>query len=305
MAFHVAVIGAGNVGAAVTYAITLRNLASKVSLIDINEHKEEGEVMDIADGICFVETGCVRRGDFEDARTADVVVITAGAPQKEGESRLDLLEKNKTIMKAICKSIGTLKKETIVVVVTNPVDIMTQYVQTLLKLPRHRVFGTGTALDTARLRTAIGQELGVSAKNVTGFVVGEHGDSECVAWSSVHVAGIPVEGIKQLNSKKQKRIEQEVAMEAYEIIKRKGATYFGIATTTAEIVEAIVHDQKVILPVSTYVETWNGVSNICMGVPAVIGKDGIEKVWPLLLNRTEKARVMLSSKAIKKGLQAL
>lgn len=305
MSLKIAVIGAGNVGAAVAYAITIRNLAAEVSLIDINEHKEAGEVMDIADGLCFLDTGCVRGADFKEAKNADIIILTAGANQKDGDTRLDLLEKNKEITKAIFKSIGKIKKDAIVIVVTNPVDVITHLAQKITGLPAGQVFGTGTALDTARLKTNIAHELGVSAKSVSGYVLGEHGDSEFVAWSSVHVGSSPISEFKAIGTSKRNKIEMQVRKEAYEIIKRKGATFFGIATATAEIVEAIAHDQHIILPVSTCVKKWNGVSDLCIGIPAVIGRTGVERVWMLALSAEEKKKLAASANILKSYIKKL
>lgn len=305
MQSKIAVVGAGNVGAAIEYAIAIRNLAAEVSLIDINEHKESGEVMDIADGMCFLDTGCVRGADFKDARDADIIIHTAGSNQKEGDTRLDLLEKNKEITKAIFTSIGKFKKDTIVLVVTNPVDVITYLAQKITGLPAAQVFGTGTALDTARLKTNLANELSVSAKSISGYVLGEHGDSEFVAWSSVHIGSTPVSQIKKINKAKQKQIETRVRKEAYEIIKRKGATFFGIATAAAEIVEAILRNQHAILPVSTRVQKWNGVSDVCIGVPAVIGCRGVERVWPLALTSEEKKKLSASAKILKSYTKTL
>lgn len=305
MQSKIAVIGAGNVGAAVAYTIAIRNLAAEVSLIDINEHKESGEVMDIADGMCFLDTGCVRGADFKDARDADIIIHTAGSNQREGDTRLSLLEKNKEITRAIFSAIGKFKKDAIVIVVANPVDVITYLAQKITGLPAAQVFGTGTALDTARLKTNLANELSVSAKSVSGYVLGEHGDSEFVAWSNVQVGGTPISQIKKINKAKQKQIETRVRKEAYEIIKRKGSTFFGIATATAEIVEAIVHNQHAILPVSTRVQKWNGVSDVCIGVPAVIGCKGVERVWPLTLTSEEKKKLAASAKILKSYIKTL
>jgi len=290
----VAIIGAGNVGAAVAYTITLKDVAAEVHLIDINEKKEKGEVMDIADGLCYVETGCIVASDYKQAQDADIVIITAGAAQKEGDTRLDLLEKNKTITKSIIEAIGTFKKDAILLMITNPVDVLTYMAQKWSKLPKGQVFGTGTALDTARLKTNLSKEFGISAHDVHGYVMGEHGDSAFIAWSSVHLGGTPL----KLSSAKKKKIETHVREEAYEIIKRKGATYFGIASSTAEIVEAILHDQKRILPVSTLVKRYNGVSDVCIGVPAVIGSKGVESIWPMKLTLAEKKKLAASAKIL-------
>ncbi len=298
----IAIIGAGAVGATAAYAATIKNIAAEILLIDINDQKEKGEVMDISDGMCFVETGCVRGANLKDARDADIIVITAGKAQnKENpESRLSLVNANKKIIKSIFKQIGMMQSHAIVIIVSNPVDVLTHVAQEVCMLPHSQVFGTGTALDTARLRSNLAGRLNVNAKDVHGFVLGEHGDSSFIAWGSVSVAGIPVGKIKDFTSSKQKKIEQEVKAAAYEIISRKGATFYGIGLTIANILEAIVRDQKIVSPVSTRVEKWNGVSGVCLGVPAVIGKKGVERIWPLILSAKEKRALKKSANIIKK-----
>lgn len=296
----IAVIGAGAVGSATAYTLMLKNLSSQVVLIDVNEEKEKGEVMDIADGLCFTETGCVKGANFKDAADADIIILTAGAAQKPGETRLDLVNKNKAIASSIFKSIGKIKSTAVIIVVANPVDIITHLAQKLSGLPLSQVFGTGTGLDTARLRTAVGHYLKVYPQSVDGFVMGEHGDSEFVAWSTVGVGGAPaMELIKPADRKK---IENSVRNEVYEIIKRKGATFYGIAAVTTDVVEAVLFNQHKVMPASTRLNNYNGVSGVCLGVPAVIGRGGVEKVWPVKLSGEEKKKFQKSASAIKKYL---
>jgi len=301
----IAIIGAGNVGAAVAYALTLKNMVAEILLIDVNQEKETGEVMDIASGLCFVDTGSIKTGEFKEVQSADIIIVTAGAAQKPGDTRLDLLEKNKQITKSIFKSIGKLNHDAIIIMVSNPVDVLTYLVQEITGLPKNQIFGSGTSLDTARLRSHVARILGVSAQSVHGYVMGEHGDSEFVAWSALHVGGQSVKNIKQLNAATRNKVEKSVRSEAYEIIKRKGATFFGIATAVAEIIEAVLYDQHKILPVSTRVDRYNGVSNVCLGVPAVIGRRGVERVWPLHLPADEKKKFQASAKVLKTYIKGL
>ncbi len=297
----IAIIGAGAVGATTAYTLMLKNLAAEIMLIDVNEAKEEGEVMDIDDILSYVETGSIKGGDFTDAANADIIVLTAGAAQKPGETRLDLVSKNKSIYESIFKSIGNIKSTAIIIVVANPVDIITVLVQNISGLDRSHVFGTGTSLDTARLRTEIGKALGVSAQNVDGYVLGEHGDTEFDAFSTVSVGGILIKDFK-LPKAKLYEIEDKVKNAAYEIINRKGATFYGIAMTVSDIVEAILFDQHKIMPLSVHLNGWNGISGVCLSAPAVLGRQGVEKVWPLKLSGSEKRRLQKSAKAIKKFL---
>lgn len=301
----IAIIGAGNVGAAAAYTSTLKNLAAEIMLIDINEEKEAGEVMDIADSLCFVETGCIKGKDFKDAADAEVIVISAGAKQKKGQTRLDLLATNKKILSSIFKSIGKLRKDVIIILISNPVDILTYITQEIIKLPKAQVFGTGTTLDSARLKTKVGEYLKVSPQSVNGFVLGEHGDSEFVSWDSLTVGGIPAKKIKKLSAQTRKKIEQKVKKEAYEIINKKGATFYGIAATLSDILEAVLFNQHKIMPVTSRLSHWNGVSNICLGAPAVIGRTGVEKIWPLKLSAEEKNKLQKSAKTLKSYLKQL
>ncbi len=298
----IAIIGAGAVGSTAAFASTIKNVASEIILIDINEDKEAGEVMDITDGLCFVETGCVKGADFKDARNADILVITAGAPQKKGETRLDLVEKNKHILRSIFKSIGKVKRTAIILVVANPVDVLTYEAQKISKLPHGQVFGSGTTLDTARLRSHLSSHFHVSPQDVQGFVLGEHGDSEFVAWSTVSIGGIPVLKSKKFSKTLANKIEKKVRKEAYEIINRKGATFYGIGLVITDILEAILYNQHKIMPVTTYMKSWNGISGVCLGAPAVIGRMGVEKHWELQLTTQEKKKLKKSADIIKSYL---
>ncbi len=299
----IAIIGAGAVGSTAAYVATLKNLAAEIILIDVNEQKEAGEVMDIADGLCFVETGCIKGADFKDARDADIIVITAGLAQKPGETRLDLVKKNSAILKSIFKQIGKLKSSAIIIMVANPVDILTYFAQELSGLPKNQVFGSGTGLDTARLRTDLGDYLKVNPKSIHGYVMGEHGDSEFVAWSTVEVGGIPIAKTKMINKKTLKDIEIKVKKEAYEIINRKGATFYGIGLVIAEIIEAVLMNQHKIMPISSRLTNYNGVNDVCLGAPTVIGRSGVEKVWPVELSSSEKNKFKKSAETLKNYLK--
>lgn len=296
----VAIIGAGNVGATTAYAIMLKNLAAEVILIDINDKKEAGEVWDIADGLCALEGGAIKTGDFADAGAADVIIITAGLGRlAEGQTRLDLFAKNKDIITSIFTAIGVLDRRTIVLVITNPVDALVAHAQKISGLPRAQVFGSGTTLDTARLRRHLSERLKVNPRNIHGYVLGEHGDSGFVAWSTVTVGGVPVTELKNFSLALASEIETKVRQDAYEIIARKGATFYGIATVITKILEAILADQELVLPVSARLTNWNGVSGVCLSAPAVIGRRGILRHWPLLLTAKEKKKLRASAKLIK------
>jgi len=284
----IAVIGAGSVGSTIAYTLVMKNLAAEVILVDINEAKEEGEVMDINDALSFVETGKIRGGSYQDAATADVIVITAGLPQKSGDqSRLELVNKNKEILKSIFDQIKPLNPEVKIVVVSNPVDIMTYYAQEFSGLPRNQVFGTGTSLDTSRLRTEIALALDINVQSVDGFVLGEHGESEFVAWSTVSVGGVLIKD--KLGSDKLDEIAKKVRDDAKSIID----------AVTTDIIESVLLDQNKVLPISSRIEDWNGVSGVCLGVPAVVGKEGVKSIWSLELNDEEKEKLKLSAEKIR------
>lgn len=301
----IAVIGAGAVGSTIAYAMTIKDIAAEILLIDINEKKEAGEVLDISDAICFVDTGCVKGADFKDAADADIIIISAGVSQKKGDTRLDLLQKNASIIRSIFKEVGNIRKDAIVLMISNPVDVLTYLAQEISGLPKSQVFGSGTTLDTARMRTRISKELKVSSHNVHGYMLGEHGDSEFAAWSTLTVGGVQAENIKALTANKKKAIEHKVRNEAYEIIHRKGATFYGIGLTVTTIVEAILDDQHRIMPVSSRLQKYNGISNVCLGAPAVIGRKGIVKHWPIRLEKKEIEKLKASAALIKTYIKQL
>jgi len=296
----IAVIGAGAVGSTTAYTLMVKNLVSEIILVDINKDREEGEVLDMCDALSFSETNIVKAGDYKSVRDADIIILTAGVAQKPGENRLDLITKNKAIISSIFTEVGELKPSAIVIVVSNPVDILTYLVQEISGLPKNQVFGTGTCLDSARLRSNLSKRLNIDSKQIDGFVFGEHGDSEFIAWSTVSVGGKSIKEILSLDE--MKVIEEEVKNEVYKIIKKKGATYYGIAMAVTDIIEALILDQNKILPVSSRLDNWNGVSGVCLGATAVVGASGIIKPWPIELNEEEKNKLQISANKIKEYL---
>ncbi len=299
---RIAVVGTGMVGSSFAYAAMIKGLAAELILIDTSEEREMGEVMDLTHGLIGTETGNVRGGDFKDCGDVDIVVITAGAPQQPGETRLDLVSKNITILKSILKKMGKLRPDTVVIIVSNPVDILSYVAREYLKMPNPgQVFGTGTSLDTSRLRYIISQKLGINLHNVHGYVLGEHGDSEFVAWSLVNVSNMPIKKI--LTGKQMNDIETQTRRAAYEIIQRKRATYYGIGVVITELAEAVLHDKKMILPVSTIPGTAYGIKEMSIGVPAVIGRKGVEKVWKMPLSAAEISKLKKSADLLKKTMK--
>jgi L-lactate dehydrogenase len=298
---RIAVIGAGMVGSSFAYAAMIKGLASELIMIDVDEMREAGEVMDLTHALIGTETGSVRGGNFKDCGNVDVIVITAGVAQKPGETRLDLIKKNTSIMKNIIRMMGKLREDTIVIIVSNPVDIMTYIAQQTIKLPKGQIFGSGTSLDTSRLRYNISEMLGVNLHNVHGYVMGEHGDSEFVPWSIANVSSTPI--LKLISRKQMAEIEKKTMRAAYEIIQRKHATYYGIGVVITELVEAVLHDRKFIIPVSTEPGSVYGIKDICLGVPAVLGRRGVEKVWKVDLTKAEMEKLKKSAAILKSYLR--
>ncbi len=300
---RIAIVGTGMVGSSFAYAAMIKGLAAELILIDVSEEREEGEVMDLCHGLVGSETGNVIGGHFSDCRNVDIIVITAGVAQKPGETRLALIKKNTKIMKGIIKKMGKLREDTVVIIVSNPVDILTYVAQQTIKLPKGQVFGSGTSLDTSRLRYIVSQKLGVNLHNVHGYVMGEHGDSEFVPWSIANVSSLPM--AKLLTKKQMVDIEKKTMRAAYEIIQRKRATYYGIGVVITELVEAVLHDRKFIIPVSTEPGSAYGIKGISLGVPVVLGRRGVEKVWKLDLTKGEIGKLKKSAGILKKYLKSI
>ena len=301
-------IGCGFVGSASAFALMQTGLFSEMVLIDADKKRAEGEAMDISHGVPFASPMKIYAGDYEDVGDATVIIITAGANQKPGESRLDLVHKNVEIFRSIIPKITAQGFEGILLVVSNPVDILTYTALKLSGYPANRVIGSGTVLDTARLKFEIGQHLGVDSRSVHAFIIGEHGDSELAAWSSATVAGLPIDDFCELrghfnHAEATEQIFQNVKNSAYEIIERKMATYYGIAMAVKRICETIVRDEESILPVSCYMNGENGISGVVLSMPAILGANGIEKLIPVSLNEEEGVKLKRSAETLKEILR--
>lgn len=296
---NIAIIGMGRVGATVAYTIISKNLATKLILVDVNHERCEGELRDLADALVFSETAHIVQGDINAAREADIIIITAGFAQKVGESRLQLLSKNKAIMADITKQLLPLRRETIILVITNPMDLMTMEVLKQSTLPDTHVFGTGTWLDTQRLRRYLANELEVDPDSIDAFVIGEHGDNQIVAWSQAHVGGVSITNAG-ISESILADIATRTANEAYEIIKRKGATYYGIAACAVDICEAVIFDQKRIIPISC----WNPDLGVCMSHPVILGKNGFERSIIMQLSPTEREHLRASATHMKEVFES-
>lgn len=303
-------VGCGFVGSASVFALMQSGLFSEIALIDANREKAEGEAMDISHGIPFASQMRIYAGDYDDVKDAGIVIVTAGANQQPGETRLDLVQKNVGIMKKIIPEISSRNFDGILLIVANPVDILTKVALELSGLPENHVIGSGTVLDTARLKYRLSEHLGVDSKSIHAFIIGEHGDSEIAAFSSANVSGVPLSNFCEMRGHFQhKEAEDEIAQKvkdsAYEIIQRKRATYFGVAMAVKRICEVIVRDEKAILPVSTSMHGAYGINDVVLSMPCIVGADGIEAQVPIVLNDEETKKLQDSAKILRETLDTL
>ena len=291
----VALIGAGFVGMSMAYAMLNRGGVSELVLIDIAQDKIEGEAMDLSHGLPFApQKMIIKAGDYSDCKDAQVAVITAGLAQKPGQTRLELAEANAKIVKGITENLMASGFNGVIVVATNPVDLMTYVVSEVSGLPKHQVFGTGTVLDTARLRYLIADYFNVSSKNIHGYIMGEHGDSSFVPWEHAYVGCKKITDIMKDNHHSMDKLEelhQGVVNAAYEIIEKKKATYYGIGIALSRIVKAILDDENSILTVSTYLDNKYGENDVFIGVPAIINSKGVRELVELNLTEEEQAKL--------------
>ena len=303
----VAMIGCGFVGSASCFALMQSGLFSEMVLIDANQAKAEGEAMDIAHGLPFARPMNIYAGTYDDIADAAIIIVSAGAAQAPGETRLDLVKKNIRIFSFIMPELKKRDIGGVLVIVANPVDVLTYAAIQMSGLPENRVFGTGTVLDSARLKTMIGDYVGVDSRNCHAYVVGEHGDSEIVAWSSAKISGLPLVDYCMLKDLKDYKEQEELIAErvknsAYEIIKRKGATYYGIAMSVKRVCEAVIRDEKTVLPVSHLQHGEYGIKDVAMSTPALVGINGIEGEIPIDLNMDEQERLLASARTLREVL---
>jgi L-lactate dehydrogenase len=306
----VTIIGAGFVGSTAAYTLMMSGLISELVLIDINRDKAEGEVMDLNHGMQFVMPVRIQTGDYSSCAGSDIIMIAAGANQKPGETRIDLVHKNTAIFKSIIAEIKKYSDDCILLVVTNPVDILTYVTWKLSGFPAGRVIGSGTVLDTARFRFLLGQHAGIDPRNVHAYIIGEHGDTEVAAWSLTSVAGMSMDeycdSCNQCEGHLSKyEIYDDVRNAAYKIIERKGATYFAVALAVKRIVEAIVRDENSILTVSSLLENKHGVSDVCLSLPSVVNRNGIARVLDLQLDDEEAMLFRKSADSVKNVIREL
>lgn len=307
-AVKLGVVGAGFVGSTFAYTAVLRGLASEIVLVDKRRDKAEGEAMDLGHAVPFAHPVKVRAGDYRDLSGASVVCVAAGVGQKPGEDRLSLLSRNVAVLREVVAGVTRYCPESIILVATNPVDILAYAAWRLSGLPAARVIGSGTILDTARLRFLLSERHRVDPRSVHAYIVGEHGDSEVPVWSLANIAGIRLKASPDYDEAAHRDIFVKVRDAAYQIIKRKKATYYAIAVGLARIVESILRDEHSVLSVSTLVDGYLGVTGVYLGVPAVVGRTGVERVieLPLAVDEAEAFRrsaALLKAQAASLGLE--
>ena len=297
-----AIVGCGFVGASIAYALMQKGTFSELVLLDANHAKAEGEAMDISHGLPFAHAMEIYAGEYADCRDADLLVLTAGLPQKEGQSRLDLLKENRKVFQSILEPILASGFQGIFLVATNPVDIMARIVYDISGFSPERIVGTGTALDTARLRYLLGEEFCIDPRNMHAYVMGEHGDSEFVPWSQAMMATKPIFDLcsetEGCHFQRLLEIEEEVRMAAYKIIEAKRATYYGIGMAMARITKAIFGDENSVLTVSAFLRGEYGEQDVFIGIPCVVNRGGVNRIVELSLSAEEKQRLHLSCETL-------
>lgn len=302
----IAVIGAGLVGSTSAFALMMSGLSLDITLVDLDRKKAAGDALDMMHGAAFLPSSEIHAGDYADCREADIVVITAGAKQKPGENRIDLLKRNYGIFKGI---VGSLKEnrtgEPIYLVVSNPVDILTYMTYTLAGLPKSRVFGSGTVLDSSRFKYLLGQRIKIDPKSLHAYIIGEHGDSEVAAWSKTSIAGQRFDDYfrkrPDFDPNLKETIHTQVRNAAYEVIEMKGATYYAIALSVRRIVECILRDDRSLLPVSCVLSGEYGLRDIALSLPAVVGRNGVAEIMPVDYDPDETARLLASAETLRKS----
>lgn len=296
-------IGTGAVGSSFAYASTLLGVGRELGIIDINEDKVEGEVMDLTDAISFTKPKNIYKADYSDCKDAEVVVITAGAAQKEGETRLDLVDKNLAIFKDMIGKVVASGFDGIFLVTSNPVDILTYATWKYSGFPASKVIGTGTTLDSSRFKKEIAGLIGIDPRSVDAFIMGEHGDTEFPVWSHTNIGGLPIyEWVKNQSELDEKALLdtfEKSKNAAYEIIKKKGATFYGIGMALTALVRAIIDDENSVYSTSSYLKGEYGLDDIYLGVPTIIGKDGAKWVIEVPLTDIEKENMDKSAQTLK------
>ncbi|GAA0077701.1 L-lactate dehydrogenase [Clostridium sp. CTA-5] len=304
----ISIIGAGFVGSTAAFALMNSGVATEICIYDINMDKAMGEVMDLVHGTSFVKPVNIYAGSIAETKNSDIIIITAGAAQKEGETRLDLIEKNYNIFKGFIPELAAASPEAILLVASNPVDILSYITYKLSGFPKERVIGTGTVLDTSRLKYVIGKYLNVNNNNIHAYVLGEHGDSEIISWSTGSIAGESFEEYTEKFSLEwdeeiKNVIENDVKNAAYEIISRKKATYYAIGLAINEIVESILRDENTILTVSSLMNDEYGINDIYLAIPTILNRNGAVRTVEPKISKNEIKKLQDSSKVLKEHMK--
>lgn len=309
----VGIVGCGFVGSTAAYAMVMNGVGREIVLVDKNVSRASAEADDIFHAVPFANPLHVRDGGFEDLDGCRVVILSAGVNQQPGETRLQLLARNGSIFREIVPQILDRAPEAVLIVATNPVDVMTHLTAEIAVargIPRNRILGSGTTLDTARFRTLIGEHCGVDSRHIHGYVVGEHGDSEVLTWSSATVAGMPLEDYcqavrKPLDQETKQRIDERVRRAAYHIISGKGATYYGIGSALARITKVVLHDQRSILTVCGLHEEVAGVKNVTLALPHLVGGEGLLAKFPIPMSDSEQALLRKSAEILSEAIRSV
>lgn len=304
----VVILGVGDVGATTAYALMMSALVSEIVLVDINEDLARGEALDLSHSAAFVSPVRVRAGGYEDCAGASIVVITAGVNQRPGETRLDLINKNIAIYQEILPKILKYCPDSIYLIVSNPVDILTYITVNITGLPTERVIGSGTVLDTSRFRYLLSEHCDVDPRNIHAYVVGEHGDTEVPVWSLANVGGVPLETFCKLKEltytpQWQSEISTQVRRAAYEIIDLKGSTYYAVGLALVRIIQTILRDERALLTVSTPLQGFHGIYDVALSLPAILGRSGISQVLPMPLNDQEEEQLQHSAATLKEAIK--
>ncbi len=306
----VGIVGSGFVGSATAYALVLQGVATEIVLIDLDRRLADAHAQDIAHATPFAHPVRVSAGDYPDLEGAQATVIAAGVAQRPGETRLQLLERNAQVFQDIIPRILKHAPDTLLLIATNPVDVMTQVATRLAGLPPERVIGSGTSLDTARFRTLLGQYLGVSPQSVHAYVLGEHGDSEVLVWSGARIGGTELLRFAQtmgrpITEEVKRRIDEGVRFAAYRIIEGKGATYYGIGAALARILRAIAQDERVVLTLSILNPEVEGVPEVALSLPRLLGRAGVLATLPVEMNQEERQALQRSAEILKQAATQL
>lgn len=309
-ATKVTIVGAGFVGSTIAYTLTSAGIVSEIVLVDVDSARAEGEAMDIEHGSPFFKESLIHAGDYQTAANSDLVIITAGTNQRPGETRMDLITRNAAIVTDVAKQIRETCPDATLLVISNPVDVMTRIIQEVTGFPASRVIGSGTNLDSARFRYLLSKKFGVDSRNIHGYILGEHGDSEFAAWSNVNIAGMNINEASDvfggiMGDYDYINIANETRNAAYEIINRKRATYYGIAASAARIAEAILRDEKSILPLSVKLDGQYGLNDVYLSLPTVVGQHGVIRILTPYLSDEEEGKLHNSAKVLKEAYDSL